>query len=99
MKINLEKIQALVPSGKVDEGIFQSIVAQVKATGQGLIFDTDLIKEQAIRDFAVEIAAEYPDVQVTAEDENVMAVAARIRHWFTWQSDGRRLSPKNFNVN
>src|SRR5690349_12373040 len=97
MKLNLEKMQLLLPQ-KLDAGIFQAIVSQVKAGGQGLIFDTDLIKETTVRDLAVEVGNEYPETKVSAEDENVMAVAARVRHWFTWQN-GRRLSPGHFNTN
>jgi hypothetical protein len=98
MRLNLEKIQALVPSGKVDESIFKSIVAQVKASGQSLVFDSDLISDATIKGLAVEIATEHPDVRVTDEEVNMMKLAERIRGWFVWK-DGRRLSPTHFNIN
>src|SRR5438094_4643894 len=104
MKLSLQKIQLLVPSGKVAEGIFKSITAQVKLSGQGLIFETDLIPEETIRTYAFEIGQEFPDVvgseaeieeaaRTTADQE---AGLARYKAWLTGQNGKRLLgSPKN----
>src|SRR6266404_894188 len=104
MKLSLQRMQFLVPDGRLAEGIFKSITAQVKTSNQGLIFDTDLIQEETIRTYAVEIAQEFPDVvaseaeieeavRITADQE---AGLARYKTWLTGQNGKRLLgSPKN----
>jgi hypothetical protein len=103
MKLNLEKIQALVPSGAVDESIFKSIVAQAKAAGQGLIFDSDKISEEAIRTLAVEIATEHEEVRATDEDlnrdRNSKEGADRFSWWCNTGKNGNRLAETAFNQN
>jgi len=105
MKLSLQKMQLLVPDGRLDEGLFKSIVAQVKASGQYLIFDPDQISEQTIRDLANEVGIEHPDVIATeaeikeaarkAEAEAVRAkneqeAIERFEFWLT-KGDGKRL--------
>ena len=97
MKLSLQKMKALVSSGALDEGIYNSIAAQVK---NNLIVDTTQISEQAIKELAEELGTEHPETRATdsevASQQNVFDVAARIRSWFVWKN-GRRLQAISFN--
>jgi len=85
----------------VDENIFKAIVAQVKTSGQGLLFDTDLIKEETVRDLANEIGTEQPEVKATEaevdQDRNGREGAARVDWWVSTGKNGRRLANIKFN--
>src|SRR5207247_2062108 len=97
--------QLLVPSGKVDDGIFSSLVSQIKVSNQTLLFETDLIPEGTIRDLAVQIGQEFPDV-VASEAEvkeaalkaaDVKAGAERFAWWCNVGKNGKRLAKITFN--
>ena len=102
MKLSLQRMQLLVPDGRLDEGIFKSIVAQVKASGQGLIFDSAQFQEPEIQKLAEEVGAEFPETQATADEvnqeRNSREGAARFEWWATTGKNGRRITQTQFNM-
>jgi len=59
MKIAFARLKVLARQNKLDQGIYESIIAQTRNV-QGPIFDVAAISEATIREIAVEAATEYP---------------------------------------
>src|SRR5713226_9699310 len=101
MKISFARLKSLAQTDNLDQGIYESVLAQTRNV-QGYIFDSTQIQEPEIRKLAEEVGAEFPEIQATADEvnqeRNSREGASRFDWWATTGKNGKRLAPIKFNM-